>query len=645
VAGARGDPQTDGNKNLYLHNDAERFPWQGEVLTIHLVRLTSTLWGALTVLLTYLTGRTIFRSAWPAIGAAAVVAFTPEFLFMSSAINNDVAVAAACSLLLYLASKVATRPTGWGHAIALGIAGGSVIMTKPIAVGAIALIPVAVIIGAHRVNRSAREVVSRLGIAFAVIALSTTWWFARNVLNYGTATPVQSFLSRSDLLAEMPSLATFVSDLNGLWLSYWAFFGWFSISVPIVYYRYYDVLTILALFGIGIIVMTRRFPAPKLPRLEPAVLLLPGILLVSVVAGVFSYRLVVRAFHGRLLLGAVSGIALLYVTGWISFARGRRAEYLGVALAFSLAIPAALFPWTVLRPAYAVPDLVPIEKVRPSVPVDVTFGNTIRLVGVDVPTAGVRARAGDSLSTALYLQGLHPAPADYLLFLKVVDPSGRVIAELNSHPGHGAYPTSQWVEGPVLVDHYSIVIPQSFAGPAVGRIFLGFFRQGSAENLPVLASDGSSLGSSVQIGTVVISGTVNPSRALAGVAFLEGNRPAISLVDSHMDTESVRAGAELGGFVTFGGIERASHDYTVFVHLERDGRLVAQDDSPPLRGTYPTTIWATGDIVEHRWKMTLPVTANPGEYTLRVGLYDPVTGLRLTTSTGDSIDLGVVRVE
>ena len=80
----------DGNINLAVHTDAEKFPWRGTVLAVRLIRLLSVLMGAGTVYFTYLIAREII-SDLPglALVAAAVVAFTPMFLFISGAVNND----------------------------------------------------------------------------------------------------------------------------------------------------------------------------------------------------------------------------------------------------------------------------------------------------------------------------------------------------------------------------------------------------------------------------------------------------------------------------------------------------------------------------------------------------------------------------
>jgi 4-amino-4-deoxy-L-arabinose transferase-like glycosyltransferase len=69
-----------------------------------------------------------------------------------------------------------------------------------------------------------------------------------------------------------------------------------------------------------------------------------------------------------------------------------------------------------------------------------------------------------------------------------------------------------------------------------------------------------------------------------------------------------RAGAEL------------DRDYSVFVHLRRDDQTVAQSDSYPAAGYYPTRLWRPGDIVadDH----LLAAAVGPGEgYSLVVGLY------------------------
>jgi len=70
-------------------------------------------------------------------------------------------------------------------------------------------------------------------------------------------------------------------------------------------------------------------------------------------------------------------------------------------------------------------------------------------------------------------------------------------------------------------------------------------------------------------------------------------------------------------------------DYTVFVHLlDANSAIVAQADSQPRGGTYPTSIWAPGEVIPDEF--ILPMTGlPPGDYCLAVGLYRLASGERL----------------
>ncbi len=73
--------------------------------------------------------------------------------------------------------------------------------------------------------------------------------------------------------------------------------------------------------------------------------------------------------------------------------------------------------------------------------------------------------------------------------------------------------------------------------------------------------------------------------------------------------------------------------YKVFVHLvDSRGHLVAQHDGVPVNGTLPTDLWVPGEDIVDEHVVVLPEDVRPGEYTVRVGLYDPRTGERLPLS-------------
>lgn len=87
-------------------------------------------------------------------------------------------------------------------------------------------------------------------------------------------------------------------------------------------------------------------------------------------------------------------------------------------------------------------------------------------------------------------------------------------------------------------------------------------------------------------------------------------------------------------------------DYTIFVHVyDATNRLVAQHDGPPLGGSRPTSRWAPNRAIPDTHGLRIPTQAQ-GRLSLRVGLYDPVTGVRLLLDDGrDMAEIGTVTIE
>jgi hypothetical protein len=85
--------------------------------------------------------------------------------------------------------------------------------------------------------------------------------------------------------------------------------------------------------------------------------------------------------------------------------------------------------------------------------------------------------------------------------------------------------------------------------------------------------------------------------------------------------------------------------YKVFVQLLRpDGTLAGQRDSEPVNGTRPTITWAVDEVITDRHGLVLPADLPAGDYTLILGLYDPLTGARLPVGDGDYMELGCITV-
>jgi hypothetical protein len=133
-AGGIGDPKRPDNKNRVIHDPAqESWPYHGTVLFVHLLRLVSTLIAVGTLLAVYRLGRTVFPDRpGIALGMVGLVAFIPQFLFLSASVNNDNLVILICSwTVVLLASWLCTaRLPSWLALGALGLLLGLAALSK-----------------------------------------------------------------------------------------------------------------------------------------------------------------------------------------------------------------------------------------------------------------------------------------------------------------------------------------------------------------------------------------------------------------------------------------------------------------------------------------------------------------------------------
>lgn len=98
---------------------------------------------------------------------------------------------------------------------------------------------------------------------------------------------------------------------------------------------------------------------------------------------------------------------------------------------------------------------------------DISFGEKIKLVGWTAEWEE------DRLLVTLAWQAGTAMEKDYTAFVHLTDSEGKVLAQLDRPPA--GYPTSDWQAGEIVVDHYTIALPDSLAqGDEVG-IDTGFY--------------------------------------------------------------------------------------------------------------------------------------------------------------------------
>jgi hypothetical protein len=250
----------------------------------------------------------------------------------------------------------------------------------------------------------------------------------------------------------------------------------------------------------------------------------------------------------------------------------------------------------------------------------------IKLLGYTLPSR--RVEPGGGLPLILYWQSLAPVLGDTLTFAVLLDADLTAHGSLDRYAS-GFYSPMLWAPGEIVRDEFVVPV-QPDAPPGVYTLHLGQYRllNGQPESLALLHEGELTAETAVVIGPIKVGGpppgvTVTNPTSQVTLNQLFGDQ--ITLLGYDMDF----AGDNLR-LTFYWQAETDLHlDYTTFLHLRNVGNeTVAQKDSPPAGGRYPTSLWDVGEIVVD--EIILPLDQVPsGSYTPVIGLYEFNTGARL----------------
>lgn len=120
--------------------------------------------------------------------------------------------------------------------------------------------------------------------------------------------------------------------------------------------------------------------------------------------------------------------------------------------------------WTAPLDARIAVDVAERSRTIPALdqPLGRAFGPAIRLVGWSSPgggEAGTWPRPNGQLPITLVWQSTGETEVDYTVFVQVLGPDGRLLAQHDAPPAAGAWPTSTWVAAQVVEDPHLLTLP------------------------------------------------------------------------------------------------------------------------------------------------------------------------------------------
>jgi len=598
-------------RGQHLHDtEAERWPYQGAVWAVRAARLFSSLLGALVVWLVYQIARSLFSSVWlhaPAL-CAALVAFNPKFIHLSSIVNNDIAITlaatAACWWMVRLAQRQQPDAAAFAH---LGALVGVATLCKLQGLGLFLPALAAIVLTCPPAAWP-----SRLAALLAGFALIAGGWLLFNTLNYGHPLAWEQVQAANAALVRAPPLTVGeVAATLPLWFtSYWG-----DLGVALHYDAWVDVVLFSAL-ALAVAGCALAF-ARRLPMIANRTGFALLLIWQAVLSGMFIWwlRSYMATENSRLVMPGVSAVAALVALGWLALAPARTRTALAFAAPAVLLGLAIATPILTIRPAYAEPHTYSREAIvaayrLPSAGVAI-FDGAIDLLHAEVSSRHVSA--GEALGVTLYWGARQPITQSYRVLIEALDLTGTTIGSTYALPYGGRFATQRWRPGAYFRDEYLLPIaPSASRGPA--RVQLSLPRLYPSEGRARI--DGAP-GPFFLIDRVKVRA---PSPSLAAPS-----DPPLAIFGERLRLDAVHfASGEVTFFWT--ALRAPDHDYTLFVHvLNADGELVKQRDGQPFEGEYPTSLWEAGEQVRDVRAIDLPLTA----HRLSIGWYDHRTGQRL----------------
>lgn len=661
-----GDASRPANKNILIHTAAERFPWKGTPLVMHISRLVSTLLGAVAVLATYGIAKELFpEQRWLAVGATALAAFNPMFVFTSARVSNDAAVTAFGSLAVWAAVRLTVKGLTRRGLILAGAAVGLAVLSKLSGLIFAPVVALALLFdGVRRWQEQPSEPfrkhlvgILRRSALVGVPALAVSgWWFVRNLMLYHELMGVDAWLSHTATVRPEPiSVLNVIPELRGLEKSYWAMFGWFNISVAPWMYRFWWLLSRTAAVGLLVTVVDQWSPSRYSRSLRQGLLIIASAFLFNV-ASVWRFIMIVLGAQGRYLMPTIAPISILLILGLRRLVpRGTAPipwkDTLSGILGGTHVALTLISLFVFILPAYAKPVVVAEDDLPEAMTrLDLSFnGGAIELLGGRIETED--AHPGDTAALSLYWRATEPPEENYFTFVQILGREMDPIAGVDCYPGGGTFPPTLWEPGVIYRDRYELPIAAGAEVPTAGRLHVGLYtRDGNR-----LSIDGSSEPSSELV--VLDRMAVRPREPLSDDAAQPvGARlgEAIRLVGYDLSASNL----EPGDVVTVTLVWRAEapieSDLTGFIHLvDENGTLVTQSDHPPLDGAYPTSLWQPGDVVRDSYQLRVTDGTTCGACRLAIGMYNPQTQQRLpvygesegTRLENDLIVTGQVTIE
>ncbi len=263
-----------------------------------------------------------------------------------------------------------------------------------------------------------------------------------------------------------------------------------------------------------------------------------------------------------------------------------------------------------------------------AIPLDRIYGGKLRLLGYRLAPA--QPQPGDTLTATLFWQRIEEILLPLHLTVQLADsrnlPLGRVDRPL---------PVDEWLYGEVRTTRHTFELSSALETPLAGQLEVKLQDEAEVPLRPTTET-GNGLTDLTARFTISPAEWPSPNEPTPIEAMWQNGLRLTGYTWSH---EAVTLYWQTDQAIT--------ESYTAFVHLlDEAGQIVAQNDSLPRAGAYPTPWWQPDQLVEDMHPLALPPDLPPGTYQITVGFYNATDGQRLLlTDSTDSLMVDSLEVQ
>lgn len=443
----------------------------------YLARFLSLLFGIIVIGTTYRIGLRFLHKDVALMGSAGV-AFLPTFTFIATAVSNDLAVATFVTLATLVGVEMIQEGFTIRRSLLFGLLAGIATLSKLNGLILFALLPYLIWKSPGRLQIKVKmAAISLLGLLLPLP------WFVRNWILFGDPLNLYGLSPRPyDAPLDTGEMVSFI------WKSFWLDFSVGRLVYgPSWVYWIYGILSIAGIVGmlkslIGENSARGLKSGQKSPYISDSpIRAIVGLFLLQILLTLIPQLLLaIRYFTGggRYLLVAVAGWMLLIATGIRKILPYRYTPLAWCLVMFSLALFALL---GVLIPGYY-PTIMPdSDSMEP-------LGYLENQIGLVYFTYDKQMLSpGETLAVEIIWKPLRDIPESYSIFVQLLGKVGETeqpLAQVDTYPGAGYYPTCRWKVGEMVRDRYYLRLPDhiSFSGDSA-RLIAGMYRFYSMERL------------------------------------------------------------------------------------------------------------------------------------------------------------------